>query len=80
VPGDELELVVGRERAGERLDVFVGGAAGVSRAAAQRLIDAGHVLVDGRPRAKRHAVAAGERVSVRPVEQAPEPAAPPAAA
>ena len=46
------------EHAGERLDVFLAAAAG-SRAAAQRLIDAGLVLVDGERRPKRHAVAAG---------------------
>src|SRR5690606_5913727 len=38
-----------------------------SRAEAQRLIEAGRVLVDGEARAKRHALAAGERVVVRPV-------------
>ena len=72
-----MDLRVGPEHAGERLDVFLARAAG-SRAAAQRLIEAGAVLVDGRPRAKRHAVAAGELVSVGEVSSAPEPAAPPA--
>jgi 23S rRNA pseudouridine1911/1915/1917 synthase len=60
----ERELVVGPDEAGERLDVFLAGAAG-SRAAAQRLIDDGLVLVDGAARPKRHAVAAGERITVR---------------
>ena len=73
-----MELVVGPEHAGERLDVFLAGPAG-SRAAAQRLIDGGAVLVDGRPRPKRHAVAAGDRISVGALEPAPEPEAPPAA-
>lgn len=36
-----------------------------SRALAQRLIESGHVAVDGRPRPKRHRLAAGERVVVR---------------
>jgi 23S rRNA pseudouridine1911/1915/1917 synthase len=67
-----MELVVGPEHAGERLDVFLAGAAG-SRAAAQRLIDAGLVLVDGERRPKRHAVAPGERIAVQP---APERVAP----
>ena len=40
------ELVVGPDAAGERLDVFLAREAG-SRAAAQRLIDAGLVPVDG---------------------------------
>ena len=63
------ELVVGAGEAGERLDVFLAAHVG-SRAAAQKLIDAGRVTVDGAPRAKRHAVAAGQRVRV---EDAPEP-------
>jgi len=73
----DRELVVGPEAAGERLDVFLAAEAG-SRAAAQRLIDAGSVLVDGVQRPKRHAVAAGERVMVRPPPAQPEPEAAPA--
>ena len=73
----ERELTVGAEAAGERLDVFLAAAAG-SRAAAQRLIDRGLVLVDGRPRAKRYAVSEGERVTVRPAAAEPVPEAPPA--
>jgi 23S rRNA pseudouridine1911/1915/1917 synthase len=73
--GGDRELVVGPEAAGERLDVFLARASG-SRAAAQRLIDAGLVLVDGGPRPKRHAVAAGERITVRPAPAAPEPDVP----
>jgi 23S rRNA pseudouridine1911/1915/1917 synthase len=57
------ELVVPTEAAGERLDVFLAEHAG-SRAAAQRLIDAGLVRVDGHERPKRHVVAAGERIAV----------------
>jgi 23S rRNA pseudouridine1911/1915/1917 synthase len=74
---DAHELVVGPDAAGERLDVFLARDAG-SRAAAQRLIDAGLVLVDGRPRPKRHAVVAGERITVRPAAAAPEPEVAPA--
>jgi 23S rRNA pseudouridine1911/1915/1917 synthase len=69
------ELVVGPDDAGERLDVFLARAAG-SRAAAQRLIDAGLVLVDGTARPKRHAVAAGERVSVGEAPAVAEPDVP----
>src|SRR3954468_2463235 len=71
----DRELVVGPEEAGERLDVFLARAAG-SRAAAQRLIDGGLVLVDGAARPKRHAVAAGQRITVRPGPEAPAPEAP----
>ena len=37
-----------------------------SRAEAQRLIEDGRVLVDGEPRAKRHALREGEEVEVHP--------------
>jgi 23S rRNA pseudouridine1911/1915/1917 synthase len=70
-----MHLVVGPEHAGERLDVFLATTAG-SRAAAQRLIDAGLVLVDGARRPKRHTVAAGERVEVQPAPPAAEPEVP----
>ena len=72
---DGDELVVGPEAAGERLDVFLARSAG-SRAAAQRLIAAGRVQVDGEPRAKRHTVAAGERVTIAPADEAPAPGVP----
>ena len=51
------------DAAGERLDVFLAGHAG-SRTAAQRLIDGGHVTVDGEARPKRHVLAGGERIDV----------------
>jgi len=61
------------EAAGQRLDVFLAGHAG-SRAAAQRLIDAGLVRVDGVPRPKRYVLSEGESVSVQErAEPAPEP-------
>src|SRR5918999_4343744 len=59
----ELSLTAGPEAAGERLDVFLASHAG-SRAAAQRLIDGGHVTVDGAVRPKRHVLAGGEHVRV----------------
>jgi 23S rRNA pseudouridine1911/1915/1917 synthase len=70
------ELVAGPEHAGERLDVFLAPHAG-SRAAAQRLIDARLVSVDGQVRVKRHTLRAGERVTVEqppetPAEEVPE--------
>src|SRR5215204_5847068 len=68
------ELTVPEEAAGERLDVFLAPLAG-SRAAAQRLIDGGHVTVDGAVRAKRLVLGGGELVRV----EEPEPAAPAAA-
>src|SRR4051812_34138849 len=71
------ELVAGPEAAGERLDVFLAAHAG-SRAAAQRLIDDGLVTVDGRPRAKRHVLAGGERIAVGEPPARETPEAPPA--
>lgn len=70
-----MDHVVGPEASGERLDVWLARFAG-SRAAAQRLIDAGLVLVDGEARPKRHAVSAGERVTVAEVPEAAAPAVP----
>ena len=59
MPSQRIE--VGPEHAGERLDVFLSEHAG-SRAAAQRLIEGGHVRVDGQSRAKRYALQGGETV------------------
>ena len=65
-----VEIVAGETERGVRLDVALGAHPRVgSRTAAQRLIDAGAVTVDGRPRPKRHALSEGERV-VAVIEQA----------
>jgi 23S rRNA pseudouridine1911/1915/1917 synthase len=59
--------------AGERLDVALGSDPRVgSRAAAQKLIEAGAVVVDGAPRQKRHVLRGGEVIEVRPPAP-PEP-------
>jgi 23S rRNA pseudouridine1911/1915/1917 synthase len=58
-----LRIDVDAAAAGERLDQLLAEPLG-SRSAAQRLIDAGLVKVDGEPRPKRHRVAAGERIEV----------------
>jgi 23S rRNA pseudouridine1911/1915/1917 synthase len=67
------ELRVPAEAAGERLDVFLAATVG-TRTKAQRLIDAGHVRVDGRPKPKRHLLAGGEliRVDQPEVQAAPD--------
>jgi 23S rRNA pseudouridine1911/1915/1917 synthase len=63
-----MELYATPDDEGTRLDAFLAGPLG-SRARAQRLIEAGAVLVDGRPAPKRHLLAAGARVTVdEPVE------------
>jgi 23S rRNA pseudouridine1911/1915/1917 synthase len=71
-----IELTVDDRAAGTRLDRFLAEPLG-SRARAQQLIEAGRVLVDGRPRPKRHALTPGERVTVerRPIESPAEPGA-----
>jgi 23S rRNA pseudouridine1911/1915/1917 synthase len=61
---------------GARLDAFLAAPLG-SRARAQRLIEAGAVLVDGRAAPKRHRLAAGEVVTVDEPPPAPPPAEPP---
>jgi 23S rRNA pseudouridine1911/1915/1917 synthase len=59
--------------AGERLDVALGADPRVgSRAAAVKLIDAGAVTIEGRPRQKRYIVKPGQVIEVRPLAP-PEP-------
>jgi 23S rRNA pseudouridine1911/1915/1917 synthase len=62
-PAQRLEATA--DDAGLRLDAFLAARGAVrSRSAAQRLIDAGAVLVDGHARPKNHRVAAGQVVTV----------------
>ncbi len=68
---------MGAEQAGRRLDVLVAERAGLSRAAAQRLIEQGLVQVDGLPAGKSLALRAGQRVGwelppARPPALSPE--------
>jgi len=65
-----MELRATPDDAGTRLDAFLAGPLG-SRARAQRLIEAGAVLVDGRPAPKLHLLAAGEAISVDEPAEAP---------
>ncbi|HEX2126225.1 MAG TPA: RluA family pseudouridine synthase [Thermoleophilaceae bacterium] len=65
-----IRFTAAPEHAGERLDVALGAVVG-SRSAAARLIDAGRVTVDGRPRPKRHLLEAGEVVEAAPEEPPP---------
>jgi 23S rRNA pseudouridine1911/1915/1917 synthase len=71
VSARRIEFVAAPEHLGERLDVALAGHAAVgSRAAAQRLLDAGAVTVDGAPQSKSHRLSPGERVEA----ELPEPA------
>jgi 23S rRNA pseudouridine1911/1915/1917 synthase len=72
-----MELRATPDDEGARLDAFLAAPLG-SRARAQRLIEAGAVLVDGRAAPKRHRLAAGQVVTVdepRPAAPIPEPPA-----
>jgi 23S rRNA pseudouridine1911/1915/1917 synthase len=66
-----MELRAGPDDAGQRLDAFLAEPLG-SRARAQRLIEGGHVLVDGHSVPKRHLLSEGEVVAVsEPAEPVP---------
>ncbi len=70
-----IQYVVPEAAAGERLDRFVAALPGVgSRAAAERLLAARAVLVDGVPRAKSHRLEGGEEVLVEQAQEAPRQA------
>ena len=72
-------LPAGPEDAGTRLDSFLAaGVAGLTRSAAQRLIEGGQVTVDGRAAPKSCRLAGGELVAValpepEPIDAAPQP-------
>jgi 23S rRNA pseudouridine1911/1915/1917 synthase len=72
-PGRELAPAAS---AGRRLDEVLAGLAGVSRAAAARWVEDGHVLVDGRARPKSHRLRGGEALAWDPPPA--EPPGPPA--
>jgi 23S rRNA pseudouridine1911/1915/1917 synthase len=76
--GERLELTVPPRAAGSRLDVWLAETIGVgSRARIQKLLDDGHVLVDGRPRSKGFRLVGGERIDadITQSSAAPAPAA-----
>jgi 23S rRNA pseudouridine1911/1915/1917 synthase len=61
-PEREGRFAVRPDEVGARLDVALAARSGLSRAAAQRLIEEGRVTVDGRPARKRHEVRLAEVV------------------
>jgi 23S rRNA pseudouridine1911/1915/1917 synthase len=73
-----MRLRTTAEDAGARLDALLAEPLG-SRARAQRLIDAGAVLVDGRRVAKGHRLSGGETIEVDEPAEAPAPPVAPAA-
>ena len=65
------------EAAGERLDRFLASLPQIgSRGVAERLLEAGTVLVDGRPLGKGQRLAGGEEVEFEPPQQEPTELAP----
>ncbi|HET7568379.1 MAG TPA: RluA family pseudouridine synthase [Gaiellaceae bacterium] len=67
-----IRVRVDDDAAGSRLDRYLAGLAEVgSRAAAERLLAGGGVLVDGSPRAKSHRLAGGEELEFEPPEAPP---------
>jgi 23S rRNA pseudouridine1911/1915/1917 synthase len=69
---DKRTLAVPPEAAGERLDRFLALLEEVgSRAAAERLIEEGRVLVDGAPRPKSHRLDPGEELALDVPESRP---------
>jgi 23S rRNA pseudouridine1911/1915/1917 synthase len=68
--GGRTDLTVTADQAGVRLDRYLADAVpGLSRSQAQRLIDDGHVLVEGRTARANLGVRAGDRIGV----ELPEP-------
>ena len=64
-PPTRVEVVVPAEAAGSRLDRFLATVVAVgTRSQAKRLIDGGHVRVDGTPRKSAHLVGAGARLEI----------------
>ena len=72
------QFIVAQSQPGERLDTYLRGQfPAVSRGTMQRLIEQGHVLVNGKPTKATHQPRAGEQIEVtwpeaRPAEALPE--------
>lgn len=59
-----IQAEVQQQDEGQRLDLFIAAACGLSRAISQQLIQEGHVLVNGRPAAKSYRLAAGDALQI----------------
>jgi 23S rRNA pseudouridine1911/1915/1917 synthase len=75
---DEQTFIVELSDAGQRLDVYLARASGLSRARVQGLIDRGAIRVDGHPQKPRYSVRAGDQVTlalpdITPLALTPEP-------
>jgi 23S rRNA pseudouridine1911/1915/1917 synthase len=78
MPPSAQQLIIERSRPGERLDIWLRAKLpNLSRGAIQRLIEEGHVRVNGKVVKSTHAPRAGERVDIdfpepKPAEALPE--------
>jgi 23S rRNA pseudouridine1911/1915/1917 synthase len=64
-----VKLLVPDEAAGQRLDRYLASLAEVgSRSAAERLLETGSVVLDGRPQGKSHRLVGGEQLEFEPPE------------
>src|SRR5688572_3349004 len=71
-PGACVKQLVPDAAAGERLDRFLASLPEIgSRGAAERLLETGGVVVDGRPLEKSHRLSGGEELEFEPPERAP---------
>ena len=67
-----MKQLVPDDAAGERLDRFLASLPEIgSRGAAERLLETGGVVVDGRPLEKSHRLSGGEELEFEPPERAP---------
>lgn len=65
------KLTVSQEAGGERLDVFVSAAEGITRSYAQKLIESGAVTVNGKAAEKKYKVCEGDTVETEIPPAAP---------
>ena len=72
-PPPRTELTVDQASEGERIDLYVGRALGLSRARLRSLFEMGAVRVEGRRAKKGETVRAGERVEVEIAPEDPRP-------
>lgn len=69
-------MIIAPDDVGKRLDIFVSETAGVTRSAAQRLIDGEFVTVNDRPAAKNYRLRPGDEVETELPEPVPLDAEP----
>lgn len=61
---EQIEILFAPQDEGQRIDKFISENCGISRGAAQQLIDGGHVLVGGKIPVKSRRIQSGEALSI----------------